>query len=63
MVCCTADGVCEEDEEGRTQAGGPQRAGNGELEGNDEEDDPLCQWFVSHQLCDLKFIRENEYCE
>lgn len=54
MVCCATDGVCDEDEEGRARARVPQGVGNDELEGNDEEDDPLCQWLVSHELCHLK---------
>lgn len=57
MICCAADSVCEEDEEGRVRVGGPQGVGNNELEGNDEEDDPLCQWLVSHQLRHLKFTK------
>jgi hypothetical protein len=48
MVCCAPDGVCEEDEEKRARVGRPQHVGNEELEGNDEEDDPLCQWLMSH---------------
>lgn len=57
MVCCAADGICEEDEEGRERVGRPQRAGDKELESDDEEDNPLCQWLVSHQLRHLKFTK------
>lgn len=54
MVCCAADGICKEDEEGRAWVGRPQRVGDKELESDDEENDPLCQWFVSHELCHLR---------
>lgn len=56
MVCCAAHSISEEDEEGRARVGRPQREGEEELESDDGEDNPLCEWFVSHQLCHLKFI-------
>lgn len=58
MVCCTADGIREEDEEERARVGRPQREGDEELESDNEEDDPLCEWLVSHQLRHLRFIKK-----
>jgi hypothetical protein len=57
MVCCAADGICEEDKEGRARVGGPQRVGDSELEGDDKEDDPLCQRLVSHEFRNLKVAK------
>jgi len=57
MVCSAADGIREEDEEGRARVRRPQREGDEELESDDGEDDPLCQWLVTHQLRHLKFIK------